>query len=81
MLHLRLQTFTGPWNDNPRVAVSSIGLYQRIDERAKAKHRKHGFKDGSDNVVMALERNEPGWFAVRNYTAEAPKLQVALTEK
>jgi hypothetical protein len=82
-LHLRLQSFTGPWNDkarDPRAALPWIGLSQRIDERAKARHREHGYKDESDNMLMMLDRDEPGWFAVRNYTAEAVKLQDALQE-
>jgi hypothetical protein len=84
MLHLQLQTFTGPWNDkarDPRAALPWIGLNPRIDERAKAKYRDHGFRDESDNVLMMLDRNEPGWFAVRNYTAEALKLQAALSRE
>jgi hypothetical protein len=56
-------------------------MYPRIDERAKARHRKHGFKDESDTVVMMFDRNEPGWFAVRNYTVEALKLQAALIQE
>jgi len=80
----QLQTFTGPWNDqarDPRAALPWIGMYPRIDERAKARHRKHGFKDESDTVVMMFDRNEPGWFAVRNYTVEALKLQAALIQE
>jgi len=84
MLHLRLRTFTGPWNDetrDPRAAALWIGIYPRIDERAKARYLKHGFKDESDTVVEMFDRNEPGWFAVRNYTVEALKLHAELTRE
>ena len=84
MLHLRLRTFTGPWNDkarDPRAALPWIGVSPRIDERARARYRERGFKDESDNVLMMLDRDEPGWFAVRNYTAEALKLRAELTRE
>jgi hypothetical protein len=113
MLHLRLETFTAPWE--ARTAVPWISMYPRLDEAAKAwRIQHHVFRNESDNaammldrdelnwlalrncalrleaelakretdsVLMALDRDDPGWFAVRNYTAEALKLQAALTEK
>jgi hypothetical protein len=79
MITLRLSAVSGPWRTgDPLSALPWITIAPRIDERARAKYRKHRFKDESDNVLMLIDRNEPGWVATRNLTAELTKLQAAL---
>jgi hypothetical protein len=78
-LRLQLQTVTGPWSTkNPLSAVPWIAVVPRYDERSRALSAKHRFRDESDNIVSLLNVERPGWFAVRNLTAEVSKLQAAL---
>jgi hypothetical protein len=78
-LKLQLQTITGPWiTKDPLSAVPWIAVVPRYDERSRTLSAKHQFKDGSDNIVNLLDDDRPGWFAVRNLTAEVSKLQAAL---
>ena len=81
MLTIRLTAVSGPWRGDPVSAMPWITIDPRIDERARAKHRQHGFKDESDNVVMLINRNEPGWVATTNLTAALSTLKAALHEE
>lgn len=82
MLTIRLRAVSGPWRTgDPVSAMPWITIAQRIDERARARHRKHGFQDESDNVLMQINRNEPGWVATTNLTAALSTLQAALHEE
>jgi hypothetical protein len=77
MITLRLETVAGPWRTrDPLSAMPWITVAPRIDERARARYRKHRFKDESDTVVMLIDRNQPGWVATRNLT---DRLRVLLT--
>ena len=81
LLTLQLQTVSGPFRTgDPLSAVPWIGVMPRIDERARMRHAKQGFRDSSasDAVVTMLGHNHPGWFAVRNLTAAVNTLQTAL---
>ena len=82
MLTIRLTAVSGPWRTgDPVSAMPWITIAQRIDERARARHRKHGFQDESDNVLMQINQNEPGWVATMNLTAALRTLQQALHEE
>jgi hypothetical protein len=82
MITIRLTAVSGPWRTgDPLSAMPWITIERRIDERAKARYRKHGFKDESDNVLMQIDRDKPGWVATRNLTADLRRLQAALHEE
>jgi hypothetical protein len=82
MLTIRLTAKSGPWRTgDPVSAMPWITIARRIDERARERYRKHGFKDESDTVLMQIDRNEPGWVATTNLTAALSKLQAALHEE
>jgi hypothetical protein len=80
MLTLRLATISGPFRDgDPRSALPWITVASRYDERARARHQKHGFRVEDDNVAMLVERDDPDhWVCFRNLTAALSKLQEAL---
>ena len=81
MLTIRLQAVSGPWRTgDPVAAMPWIAVTRRIDERAQKRYRQHGFKDESDNVLMLIDRDEPGWVATRNLTKDLRRLQTALHE-
>jgi hypothetical protein len=82
MITIRLTAVSGPWRTgDPVSAMPWITVARRIDERARAMYRKHGFKDESDNVVMLIDRNRPGWVATTKLTAALSTLQAALHEE
>jgi hypothetical protein len=79
MITLRLEAVAGPWRTgDPISALPWITIAPRIDERARARYRQKRFKDESDNVLMLINRDEPGWVAVRNLTTALTQLQAAL---
>jgi hypothetical protein len=79
---LRLQ-FTKPWHTgDPRDVVPWISVFPRTDpKRPPAWYAERGFRDESDNVLMRLDRDEPGWVAFRNLSTAAQTLQTALQAK
>jgi hypothetical protein len=79
MLTLQLETVGGPWRTkDPKAGVPYIGVVPRIDERSKTKYAEWGLKGNPDTIAMMVDRGGPGWFAVRNLTAEVSKFQDAL---
>jgi len=79
---LRLQ-FTKPWHTGDRRdVVPWISVFPRTDpKRPPSWYAEHGFRDESDNVLMRLDREEPGWVAFRNLTTAAQAMQTALHAK
>jgi hypothetical protein len=87
MLTVRLTAVSGPWRTgDPVSAMPWITIDRRIDERAYARYRKQGLTHEAahlraDNVLLLINRNEPGWVATIDLTAALSKLQAALHEK
>jgi hypothetical protein len=76
---LRLQ-FIKPWVSRNRADVMLwISVFPRIDPRRPPSwYAEHRFKDESDNALMMLDRDEPGWCAFRNLSKVAQAMQTAL---
>jgi hypothetical protein len=68
--------------DRPRadqqILRDKIILCRHEVGRPPSWYAERGFRDESDNVLMRLDREEPGWVAFRNLTTAALTLQTAL---
>jgi hypothetical protein len=53
-------------------------MYPRIDEKLRAWYREHNRKDESDEVLIAINRDDPGLITFFNYTSAARKLEAVL---